>query len=98
MAYGIKTIKNGKAVLTPDGEGGVFIELVTFSTTYFRRTFTDLGAMNLFYIVTRGGYHTITTGRDASGYPYIEAQGYPTPTWGAWPSGSFDTVVGVFAR
>jgi len=98
MAYGIKTIKNGKGVLSPDGNGGVFIQLVTFSTTYLRRTFTDLGTMNLFYIVTSGGFHDIATGRDANGYPFIEAQGYPMPAWGGWPAGSFDTVVGVFAR
>lgn len=98
MSFGIKTNKNGKAVLTPDGEGGVFVELVTFGTSYFRRTFTDLGAMNIFYVVSRGGYHQLVSGRDGNGYPYIEAQGYPIPTWSTFPAGAFDTVVGVFAR
>lgn len=98
MTYGIKTVRNGKSVLSPEGEGGVFIELVTFGTTYMRRTFTDLGTLNIFYFVPGGGYHEIVVGRDVNGNPFIEAQGYPMPAWGSWPAGSFDTVVGVFAR
>lgn len=98
--YGIQTFKNGKGIITPDGAGGVFAGLVTFSNTdsTSRVTFTDLDGMNIYPILISGGYHNWVKGIDGNGHPYIEAPGYPIPTWRTWPAGTFNTVLGVFAK
>lgn len=94
--YGHITYRGGRAVLTPDGFGGVFVQLVTFNSQYNRYTFTDLDSMNIFGQIISGGYHTIVWGRDSNGYPYVEAAGWSPPE-GA-PAGDWETKVGVFAR
>ncbi len=87
-----------KANITPDGFGGVFLETYTFGTTYLRRTFTNLAGMSIFFVVIKGGYHTLVKGIDGNGYPYIEAAGYPIPAFQSWPAGAFDTQIAIFAK
>lgn len=94
--YGHITYRSGRQVLTPDGFGGVFVELITIGTGSVSRTFTDLDTMNIFGQVVFGGWHTITFGRDANGYPYVYSPGY-TPPAGA-PAGNYETKLAVFAR
>ncbi|RZA26858.1 MAG: hypothetical protein EOP02_10760 [Proteobacteria bacterium] len=108
MDHGLFTFRadNGRPQLQPTGAGGMFVELVTFSHTdpsqKVRRTFTNLpGFSGLFCALISGGCHDWNTGRDGSGYLYIEASGFSppaNPNGGAWPSGTWDTVIGVFAR
>ncbi len=87
-----------KANITPDGFGGVFVENHVFGTSYSRRTFTNLGGMTIFAVVVRGGYHAWVKGIDGNGYPYVEAAGYPIPTFRTWPDGTFDTTLAIFAK
>lgn len=91
---------NGKPVLTPDGVGGVYVGEVTFSNTNYtdRHTFYDLLGRSIFAFVLVGGYHECVTGVDGNGYPYIEAPGYPIPSWKTWPAGTFNTVMGIFTK
>ena len=103
--YGVKTyLDSGKVNITPDGVGGVFIQLVTFThkAGTVRVTFTDLLGMSIFYFTYYGGSHDVSSGVDGSGRPYVEAVGHPDPTWTpnppVWAPGSFDTIVGVYAR
>lgn len=98
--YGLINWVDGKPVLTPDGVGGVYAGSVTFSNTAstYRYTFTELLGRTIFAFVIAGGYHEWVAGVDGNGYPYIEAPGYPIPSWQSWPAGTFNTVVGVFTR
>lgn len=97
--YGLITYKNGKMVLTPDGQGGVFQRIVVFGTSYVRHTFTDSDGMGIFGLPIFGGLHTLVYGIDGSGYPYIEAQGYQKPSWASGQSDSqWETRVAIFSR
>jgi hypothetical protein len=93
--YGHITFRSGREVLNPDGDGGVFVELVTFANVAASRTFTDLDSMNIFGQIIKGGYHTIQFGRDGNGYPYVYANGYAPPEGS---SGDFTTTLAVFAK
>lgn len=100
MTHGIKTYvgPQRKANLTPDGVGGVYLERILFGTSYVRRTFTNLGGLDVFYVHIMGGYHTVVKGIDGSGYPYIEAAGFTKPAeWYGDPS-QFTTEIAVFAK
>jgi hypothetical protein len=100
MPHGIITYvgPQRKANITPNGFGGVFVETYTFGVNYARRTFTNLAGMSIFHVVVKGGYHTIVKGIDGNGYPYIEAAGYPIPTWQVFPANTFDTQIAIFAK
>jgi hypothetical protein len=93
--YGHITFRSGREVLSPDGNGGVFVEVVTFSQGGGRRTFTDLDTMNIFGQVIYGGYHTIRFARDGNGYPYVEADPFTPPA--SAPTTDWTTKIAVFA-
>ena len=95
--YGHISYRQGRGIRTPDNFGGVFVELVTFPVGGGRRTFTDLDGMNIFGKVIRGGWQTITYGRDGNGYPYVEASSYTPPSGQYSPALDFSSQVGVFA-
>ncbi len=100
MTHGIITYvgPQRKANITPDGFGGVFVELYTFQSVYSRRTLSNLAGMDIFMAVVKGGYHNIVKGVDANGYPYFESAGYITPPWTNFPAGTYDTVIAIFAK
>lgn len=91
-----------KPNITPDGFGGVFHELFTFTNFdgagTVRRTFTDLAGLTIFGFVVVGGYHDWIQGVDGNGYPYVEAPAYPIPTFRTWDAGTFNTTLGIFVR
>lgn len=100
--YGIYTYLPGdKPVVTSESFGGVFKGMVTFSNTdpaaSVRTRFPELIGRKLAAFVVSGGYHNWVQNVEADGTPYVEAIGYPIPTWSTFPDGAFNTVVGVFA-
>jgi hypothetical protein len=96
--YGHISNRQNRAVLTPDGFGGVFVELVTFPVGGGRQTFTDLDSMNIFGKIVKGGYGSVSYGRDGNGYPYVEVAPY-TPPAGQWVPTNIDysSQIGIFA-
>lgn len=98
--YGLINWVNDKPVLTPDGLGGVYVGERTFDNTDYtlRHTFYDLLGRSIFAFVLVGGYHEWVSGVDGNGYPYIEAPGFPIPSFRTWPARTFNTVLGIFTR
>jgi hypothetical protein len=100
---GIRTFvgPNYRENLTPDGVGGLFHSLQTFSgrdaAVTDRRTFYDLAGRNIIVLMTYGGNHNWQQGVDGNGYPYLQAQGSPTPDWWTLPPDNLNTTFAVFS-
>jgi hypothetical protein len=96
--FGAIVWRNGKAVLTPDNGSGVFQRLVTFGVNNASFTFTEADTMELFWVSVSGGNHNIQYGRDANGYPYLYADGYPVQSDVNPDPAVWQTTVAVFSR
>jgi hypothetical protein len=96
--FGSIVYRGNKALLTPDGQGGVFQQVVTFGTNAQSHTFTDADTMELFWVCIYGGYHNIQYGRDGNGYPYLYADGFAIPEGGSTDPVNWQTRLAVFSR
>lgn len=102
MGWGIETYINGRAILTPNGAGGIFHSFVTFDNhdpaATLRFTLYDVPGSTIFVFSVRASGHAWVTGVDGSGYPYVESPGFPIPDWDTSGVNDYKTTVGIFLK